>query len=310
MTDKHKDALVLYRQYRALMSQERDSSNAIDRFKHNRTSAQTHKQQIDRIMTLLPQNSASQPEQARAPRAEWFSWLRGGPLLHYAVPTICAIGVFAALVNHKPYSWTSLIPASVVETSMSKSISDSIGGSAQMSFSVQGNVLGDHYSLGKASTQLALSMALKNESVLPYFVASFKRMEAGIVSPGISDKVSSLAELIANKSKDRTIGDSISQLKLAVQRESNLPVDGFALGQQIESLRVSLLIAERQGDLAALQEVRASIYALSIDQWHSAEVPALNRILIRIHDLCEGSLSLTERRQLNSLILQLDILLT
>lgn len=310
MTEKRDDSSDFYRQYRELTSQERDTSNAIDRFKNNRVSSNAHQQQIKRIMALIPDGLEPEPESFAKKSSKLFSWLTVGPVVRYAMLFICTIGVFSVLTYQKPYSWTTLVPASVVEAGLKRSISKSIGSTTQMGFTAQGSELASHYSLGRSSTQLAVSLALKDESLLPFFATAFKRLESGVSSPEVTNKVKELGELVSRQSEDRAIGDSIAELQQAVQQTSKAPVNGFALGQQIESLRLALVIAEDKDDLTALKEVSAGLFDLKLDQWHSAEVPALNKILTRIHALSQSNLLLDERRQLQLLIQQLNLLLT
>ena len=316
MSPKPQDAGELYRQFRALNAKDRDTSDAIQCFSRHLGTEQTHQLRIDKIVASIPDNQAALDNSQRSlieTVKQWFAQCflvsAPGPMFKFAVLGLCGFIVVGLFVNQKPYPWETFIPEVVIEAGLTVSRIEAISGSAQMGFTPSGHELAAHYLLGKVSTQLALSMALKDDSEMSYFAASYGRLSSTGLSPDISQQVEALRALLSNKAARKEIGRALAELKQAVHKQSQQPLDGFVLGQYMEALRLALEIADTQDNVFVLQSVSSDVAKLQLNLWYSNDLPKLNGVLIQIHGLVQGKLSLSERRQLMQLLQQLDVLL-
>lgn len=315
MSHKPEEASELYRQFRTLHAKDRDTSDAVESFSRHLGTEQTHQSRIDKVIAAIPDNQVvCDPSQRNFLLAakQWLSlwglkWVPT-PAQRFVALGLCGFIAVGLLVNQKPYPWDTFVPTAVIEAGLTGSQIEAIGGSAQMGFTPSGHELAAHYLLGKICTQLALSMALEDESALPYFAASYKRLSSAGLSPAISQQVEALGVQLTDISAHQ-IGKALAELKQVINEHSQHPLNGFVLGQHMESLRLALEIAKNQDNIFALEVVSADVAELHLDKWQSNELPKLNGVLVQIHNLVQGNLSLSEQRQLMQFIQQLDVLL-
>ena len=324
MSHKPEDVSDLYRQFRSHNSKERDTSDAVECFTKHLGDEQSYQARVEHIVAAIPDthgaHANTQHNYLVAVKhwceqfiTRWFARLTSKwgstPALSFAVLGLCGLLVVGLLVNQKPYPWGSLVPNSVIEAGLTPSQLDAMSGSTQMGFTPSGHELTAQYALGKISTQLALSMALDDDSRLPYFVASFQSLALAGLSPEVSRQVEALSVHLSAQPTGQKIGQTLTELMQTVNEQSLDKLNGFVLGQHMESLSLALDIAESQDNRLALKDVSADLAELRIDQWQSTELPKLNAILVQIHGLLQGDMSLSQRRHLTQLIQQLDVLL-